>query len=464
MIDDLKRLQVQLLHAAGLSSRRIAREAGIDRRSVVRIVREEPVVPADDPRQNLRVVRGAGRPSSVARFRAQVLSILKEKSDLPSVEILRRVRETGYDGGKSALYSFIASLRAPVVKPLVRFEGLAGEFSQHDFGSVRVTYDHAEAEILHFFASRLKFSRFSHVSLVDSERVEPLVRALFEAFEVFGGVPLLSVFDNPKTIVTRREGNRIEWNPTFGQAALDQRFAAELCWPHRPQEKGAVENLVGWVKGSFFKVRRFADRVDLEQQLLEWLREVNETRPSRATGIIPLVRLAEERLRLRPLPIPAREYALRVPILVGPTALVEHQGYRYSMPPEAIGIPGTLYLYPDRVRIVAGKHEASHPRVPPVGTTSYCAEHRAKALAAVSGERARLYTQRQQILDLGAQAEAYLTEIVHRHPRTWKGDVEALHALLLSVGADRLLRALETAADQRLFGAPYVQAILKETA
>lgn len=464
MIDDLKRLQVQVLHAAGLSKRRIAREAGASRRSVQRIVEEEPVVPADDPRQGLRVVRGAGRPSAVAPFRRAIQEILKEEPSLLSVEILRRMRELGYEGGKSALYDFVALLRAPRVQLLVRFEGLAGEFSQHDFGSVRVRYDDGREEVLHFFASRLKYSRFVHVRVVCNERVEPLVRALLEAFEVFGGVPLVSVFDNPKTIVIRREGTKIEWNTTFGQAALDLRFAPELCWPYRPQEKGSVENLVGWVKGSFFKVRRFANRDDLERQLLEWLKEVNETRPSRATGVIPLLRLAEERMRLRPLAIAAREYALRFPVLVGPTAKVEHQGYRYAMPAEAIGIPGTLFLYEDRVRIVAGRHVAEHPRVPAQGTTSYLESHRASALAAVSGERARLYAKRQQLLELGAEMEAYLTEVVHRHPRTWKGDVEGLHALLLSAGAARLLAAIKGAAPKRLFGSQYVTALIAETA
>jgi transposase len=464
MIDDLKRHQVQVLHGAGMSARRIARETGVSRPSVQRIVREEPVVPADDPRQKLRIVRGAGRPSAVVRFRAPILAILKEEAELPSVEILRRVRELGYEGGKSALYDFVAMLRAPTVKPLVRFEGLAGEFSQHDFGSVVVRFDDGTKETIHFFASRLKYSRFVHVRIVASERVEPLVRALIEAFEVFGGVPLVSVFDNPKTVVIRRQGSRIEWNSTFGQAALDLRFAAELCWPHRPQEKGSVENLVGWVKGSFFKVRRFANREDLERQLLKWLQEVNETRPSRATGVIPLVRLAEERLRLRPLPIPGREYALRFPILVGPTGYVEHQGYRYSMPADAIGVPGTLFLYEDRVRIVAGRHEAAHPRVPAVGTTSYLEEHRAKQLAAVSGERARLYAKRQHLLDLGGKMEPYLTEVVHRHPRTWKGDVEEIHALLASAGPARLREAIERAHARRLFGSQYVKALLAEIA
>ena len=83
----------------------------------------------------------------------------------------------------------------------------------------------------------------------------------------------------------------------FGMLELG--IGVELCWPHSPQQKGAVENLVGFVKSSFFKVRRFHDQEDLEQQLVVWHREVNQERPCRATGIIPAVRLAEEAPRLR---------------------------------------------------------------------------------------------------------------------------------------------------------------------
>jgi hypothetical protein len=59
---------------------------------------------------------------------------------LASLEILRRVREAGYQGGKTALYDLVASLRPKPAKPLVRFEGLPGEFSQHDFGEVEVQF------------------------------------------------------------------------------------------------------------------------------------------------------------------------------------------------------------------------------------------------------------------------------------------------------------------------------------
>ncbi|EQD46398.1 Integrase, catalytic region, partial [mine drainage metagenome] len=140
---------------------------------------------------------------------------------------------------------------------------------------------------LHFFAARLKWSRWVYVEPVPNERVEALSRALINSFQSFGGVPLVGVFDNPKTVVIARHGDRIQWNETFAQVALDFRFGPELCTPRRGQEKGAVENLVGFVKNGFFKVRRFHDRSDLDAQLAQWHHEVNYERPCRATKVVP---------------------------------------------------------------------------------------------------------------------------------------------------------------------------------
>src|SRR4029434_3508925 len=130
-------------------------------------------------------------------------------------------------------------------------------FSQHDFGEVWVTYQDGTETKVHFFASRLKYSRWVEVSLVPDERVETLVRALVEHLTAFGGIPLVTVFDRPKTIALKwgRDGVVTEWNPTFAGVALDLGIGVEVCWPYRPQEKGSVENLVGGGKGSFFKQR-----------------------------------------------------------------------------------------------------------------------------------------------------------------------------------------------------------------
>jgi transposase len=161
---------------------------------------------------------------------------LGEDRRLPGVELLRRAREAGYQGGKSALYELIRRLRAPAIAPMVRFEGVPGEFSQHDFGHVDVRYTSGAVERIHFFASRLKWSRMVDVVLVPDEREETLIRGLLAALEGFGGVPLVTVWDNPKTVVVSRTGDRIVWNPIFGQVALDYRFAPELCWPRSPSK------------------------------------------------------------------------------------------------------------------------------------------------------------------------------------------------------------------------------------
>jgi hypothetical protein len=60
---------------------------------------------------------------------------------------------------------------------VVRFEGLPGEFLQHDFGHVDGTFVDGRKESVHFFASRLKCSPFVAVTRVDDERiVRPLAR------------------------------------------------------------------------------------------------------------------------------------------------------------------------------------------------------------------------------------------------------------------------------------------------
>src|SRR5712691_3252746 len=407
--------------------------------------------------------RQVGRPSMVAIFRKPILGILQHTPDLASLEILRRVRETGYEGGKTALYALVASLRSKPAKPLVRFEGLPGEFSQHDFGQIEVQFVDGASQRVHFFASRLKYSRFMCVSLVPDEAVESLVRTLAEHLASWGGRPLLCVFDRPKTIALKwhKNGEVTEWNPVFAYATLEMGVGVELCWPYRAQQKGSVENLVGFVKSSFFKVRRFHDEEDLRQQLVEWHREVNEERPCRATGMIPALRLAEEAPRLRTLKVQPEALALRIPVYVGPTGTVLHDGHAYSMPPEAISMPATLYLYGQRVRIVAGRYEAEHPRKFSAQESSSLPEHRAAMVAAVSGKRGKRYLKRQQLLELGEPAIRYLTEIVHRRPRQWFEDVDRLHQLLQNHGPEVLRRAMEEGLKQQIFGAFYVERSLQ---
>ena len=459
----LKRHEIQVLRKAGHAQAEVAALTGVSEREVRRVEGEPPVERVDDRAERQR--RGIGRPSKAEPFREKVVTLVAEKPPLLAVEILRRVRLEGYGGGKSALYALVATLRPKETRVMVRFEGLPGEFSQHDFGEVKVRFLDGSVRTVQFFASRLKYSRWAVVSLVDDQGVENLVRRLLEHYLAMGGVPLLAVFDRPKTValVWRKDGQVSEWNPTFAAVMLELGVGVELCWPASPEQKGAVENLVGWVKGSFFKQRRFLDEQDLREQLAQWLKETNESRPSRATGVIPSVRLAEERPRLRPLKVSPQELALRIPVFVGPTGVVTHDSHLYSMPAEAMAISGTLYLYQDRVRIIAGHHEATHPRLTIPGARSILPEHRASAVAAVSGKRARRYLKREHLLQLGEAAHGYLTELVHRRPNLWVIDVEQLHELLQAHGGDALRTAFLKGLQEQLFGAEYIRHYLAAT-
>jgi hypothetical protein len=131
------------------------------------------------------------------------------------------------------------------------------------------------------------------------------------------------------------------------------------------------------------------------------------------------------------------------------------------MDPDAIGISGTLYLYRDRVRIVAGRFDVTHDRKFIRGEGSILPDHRAALLAAVSGKRAKRYMKRQHLLDLGEPALAYLTEIVHRRPKEWVRDVDHLHDLLQAHGPDRLRCAFEHGLRVQVFGAAHVERSLR---
>jgi hypothetical protein len=112
---------------------------------------------------------------------------LTEEPTLKSVGQLHCARLAGYTGVRSAIDALAHALRVRTVTPLVRFEGLPGEFSQHDFGEVWVTYQDGTKTEVHFFASRLKYSRWVEVSLVRTSAWNAGTR-LIEHLAAFEGV------------------------------------------------------------------------------------------------------------------------------------------------------------------------------------------------------------------------------------------------------------------------------------
>lgn len=442
MLPLLKRHEIQVLLSAGFGPQDVAERAGVSRATVQRIRREESVTHVDDSAE--RRTRRIGRPPKAVAFAEPVRKWLTTEPELPTQELLRRATDAGFAGAKSAFYSLVAGLRPPRTAPVVRFDGLPGEFSQHDFGQVDVRFVDGRFKRIHFFVSRLKYSRFGAVTLVPNERTETLVRALVRDFHAFGGVPLLAVFDRPRTIVTKSgPGRAVEvFNAMFAEVMLELGVGIEMCAPRSGNQKGAAEQLVKWVKNSFFKYRKFVDEADLEAQLAAWVHKANHETESRATGEFPETRRLAELPRLRPVRVLPEKLAVRVPACVGPTAEVAFESVSYSMPPRAANMPATIFAFEDRLRIVAGTHVAEHARRKPGDPPASLPEHRAAKLAAVHGGRAVAYEKRQQVLDLGTDALALLTTLLHRRPDRQLQDIEKLHALLDQHGEGRMREAL----------------------
>lgn len=159
---------------------------------------------------------------------------------------------------------------------------------------------------------------------------------------------------------------------------------------------------------------------------------------------------------MRAVPVDPESFVLRFPVQVGPTGRVKFETHQYSMPPESIMLPATLYLGRKSVRIVAGRWKAEHPRLRGYGRKSILQTHRVAMVAHVSGDRGRRYLKREHLLELGEDAIEYLTEIRHRRPHLWGSDVDKLHELLELYGDDAMRSAITSALQGETYGAEYV--------
>jgi hypothetical protein len=219
-----------------------------------------------------------------------------------------------------------------------------------------------------------------------------------------------------------------------------------------------VENLIRFVKEGFLLARCFRHRADLLAQLSEWLRYVNFQRPCDATGEIPAVRLAEERLRLRPLPFGAAGFGLCYPAVVRPDARVPCQGYDYSTPDRWIGQAIVIRVHRDEVVLHYHQEQVRHPRVPDNGRYSLLPEHRAPLFRKPRGE---VMAKRQILMDLGTEAEQFFTELVHRRPLSWRTqDLPVAWALFEEWGPQKIQEAFAACLKQGAIGGEYLSAWL----
>lgn len=470
MIDVMTRLKVHHMSEGGTPQAVIASKCSIGLRSVERILAEaEPTLAEVAAGEREDAPRRGRPPIADDALSHRVRKLLEDEPGIMATEVLRRSRAWGYRGSRSAMSALVKRLRPkPIVEPVVRFEGLPGEYAQFDFGEVRVTYEGGASDKLVFFAGRLKYSRFMHVLLTDDQRAETVVRGVVDCLHAFGGCPKEWVFDNPRTIRVSPIGTLpIVLHKYLRDLVAEMRVIPTLCAPRSGNQKGSVERLVGFVKTSFFLARKFKDRADATRQLADWLHEVNHLRPSDATGRIPAEALADEARWLgeRPLPPTADAWPIRETVTVTPMGTVAFAGTSYFASAKRIGAPATLLVRTSSIEILVGEERATHVRDDHTGKVRRLPHQRHDMLAVVHGRRKLATFRRQCLLELGKSAWAFLGVLVHRCPNgRWEEPCSELFDLLTEHGDDALRAAFDRCVADEAFHVDAVRRLLGEVA
>ncbi len=206
------------LHRQGLSPTAIARQLGIDRKTVRKYIAHgmEPPHYRAQPR----------RPRCTDAFLPYLRERLAAYPDLTAVRLQRELRERGFVGGYTAVKRAVQELRPdPRRRFEVRFETPPGEQAQVDFARFEVAFtdEPGVMRIVWLFSMVLGFSRLIWGRFVIHQDLQSVLRCHVAAFDAIGGAPREILYDRMKTAV-----NRID--PTHRKALhRSQRIAGDTA-------------------------------------------------------------------------------------------------------------------------------------------------------------------------------------------------------------------------------------------
>ena len=270
----------------GLSISEIARQTGHDRKTIRKYINSDV-----HPTRNKR----SRNPGKIAPFKEYIISRLNEHP-LSASRIYREIQEKGFTGKYGIVKNFVRKVRPKIEVPAVyRYETKPGIQAQVDWAECgRIEID-GQIRKLYCFTMVLGFSRMRFAEFTLKMDVLTLIQCHVNAFQYFGGYTKEILYDNMKQIVLDRKpvSSDSTWNSKFEDFFKHYGFIPRLCRPYRPQTKGKIENMVGFVKRDFFMGGKFNSFSDLNSQLQKWLFRVNSTIQG-TTHEIPFERLKLE--------------------------------------------------------------------------------------------------------------------------------------------------------------------------
>ena len=185
--------------------------------------------------------------------------------------------------------------------------------------------------------------------------MESFLRGHAAAFDAWGGVPRVLLYDNLKSVVQERRGDAVRFHPTLLGFAGQYRYEPRPVAVARGNEKGRVERAIRYVRDGFFAARTFEDIDDLNAQAEAWCIGPAADRrcPGEPDRTVREV-FAEERSRLLALPDNPAPLLEQVAVSVGKTPYVRFDLNDYSVPHTFVRRVLTVLADPREVRIVDG--------------------------------------------------------------------------------------------------------------
>ncbi len=351
----------------GKSQRAAAHHFGLSRNTVAKLLAEEPAA----------TIRGYQR-QAARQTPVSDAALPHIEGWLQENERLRRwapkqawtahrmwveLRRLGIAIGESTVRQLVRERRRSCKPAYVPLDFAAGERAEFDFGEATVQLAGQLVKVP-FLAGRLRFCGAMFVECFPTQRQEAFLLGQQHAFEFWGGVPRIAVYDNLKPAVQQLlAGHSRREQEAFLHFQSVYRFEALFANPHAGWEKGSVENLVGYARRNYLvPLPQGATLEAINEQLrASCLADQQRTMAGRTEPIAP--RLQRERAALGPLPAHAPEVGPVVEVLVRSTGRIRFQTNDYSVPIQYAYQRLTLKADPFRVRLFASEESvAEHAR------------------------------------------------------------------------------------------------------
>jgi transposase len=335
------------LHRQGVSVSAIARQLGIDRKTVRAYIAKGLEPPTYKKR--------APSPNIVASHDPYLRERLAAYPALTARRLWRELKDRGFTGCYSVVRDRLRELRPPRTSGFeVRFETPPGEQAQVDFARFDIEFldEPGVKRIVWLFSMVLGHSRFIWARFVLHQDMQSVLRCHMAAFAALGGVPREILYDRMKTAVIGEDPDGLViYNRALLDLARPYGFQPRACKPYRAKTKGKVERPFRYVREDFFLGGVFRNLDDMNAQLQLWLDTVANPRIHATTKRVVNEAFLEEKNALRPLPLTPYRAVLRLERRASHEGMVSVDGNLYSVPDTTRRRVLEVHVFADAIRI-----------------------------------------------------------------------------------------------------------------